>query len=161
MADILCLPASSSSSSTRHFSQSTLLHGARKPVVWFHHLSSFRYKRHTHTCSHSFSFSSHGHCLVYRSASARNAAYNQAWHTSPLTLRQCVSSEPAVITTVDPLLTHDCLSTRTAARRLWWMELAIQKDATYSSSPLHHKFAQYKFRPLWHAMHTDGWCWWM
>ena len=41
-----------------------------------------------------------------------------SWHTSPLTLRQCVSSEPAVITTVDPPLTHDCLGTRTAGPTL-------------------------------------------
>lgn len=39
-----------------------------------------------------------------------------SWHTSPLTLRQHVSSEATVITTVDPLLTHDCLDTRTTAQ---------------------------------------------
>lgn len=87
---------------------------------------------HTHTHIHisrslSLSSSWHAQRLVYLRVSACNTAYNQAWHTSPLTLRQCVSSEPAVITTVDPLLTHDCLGTRTAARHLWWMELGIQK----------------------------------
>lgn len=89
-------------------------------------------RAHTHKrthISHSCSLSSswHAHCLVYFRVSACNTAYNQAWHTSPLTLRQCVSSEPAVITTVDPLLTHDCLGTRTTARHLRWMELGIQK----------------------------------
>lgn len=72
--------------------------------------------------------------LVYLRVSSCNTRYNQAWHTSPLTQRQCVSSEPGVITTVDPLLTHDCLS------HLWWMELVTQKktNRTYSSSPLYH-----------------------
>lgn len=81
----------------------------------------------THTLPHTFlsrvclSFS-----LLFLTRTQLNLPQSQhplhtvqsSWHTSPLTLRQCVSSEPAVITTVDPLLTHDCLGTRTAGPTL-------------------------------------------
>ena len=127
----LCLPLSTSSPSTRHFSRSRWLHGARKPVVQFHPLSSFRYGQcaHTHTHTHTHTrfspvclsfpllFLTRTQLILPRSQHPLHTVQS-SWHTSPLTLRQCVSSEPAVITTVDPPLTHDCLGTRTAGPTL-------------------------------------------
>lgn len=71
----------------------------------------------------SFVFASDCHCPSYSHTQFSFPpsqhllrTVQSGWHTSPLTLKQCVSSEPPVITTVDPLLTRNCLGARTASR---------------------------------------------